>query len=295
MEKRSAILTLGLITLAASGCNHAGYAPPPREYPATPSTMPRTTALMATAYHEEAEEKSTAGTQRYIAKGHRIYIIATESDLQKSWEALVAFCGTIQCEIVSSEIHNSAEDAAPSGSVSLRVAPGDGTKLIAYASRLGNFAQHTINREDKTAPVLDTEAKIKNLTSFRDNLRNMLAKPTATVKDLIEIHQQLTEVQSQLDFEAAQRKILANETEKVAFDFSFQVERTFSNAGGLAQVWNALRQSSRVFGESIASLITVVAAILPWLLLTAPIIWLLRKVLRRVRRDRFATAPTAAI
>ena len=173
--------------------------------------------------------------------------------------------------------------------------PGEETKLIAYAAKLGKIAQHITSREDKTAPVLDTEAKIKNLTSFRDNLRTMLGKPTATVKDLIEIQQQLTEVQSQLDSESAQRKILANETTKVAIEFSFRVAQTFSNAGGSAQIWNALRQASRVFGESIASLITVVVAILPWLLVIAPSIWLLRKVFRRVRRGRFATAPTATI
>jgi hypothetical protein len=294
METRSAILALGLLAWGASGCNHAGYAPPPREYPTMPAARPRTTSFMAAAYHEETEEKSTAGTQRYIAEGHRIEILAPGAALQKSWDALVAYCGTIRCEIVSSEMNNGGENA-PSGSVSLRVTPRDETKLIGYVSKLGKIALHTTSREDKTAPVLDTEAKIKNLTSFRDNLRNMLARPSATVKDLIEIQQHLTEVQSQVDFEAAQRKILANETEKVAFEFSFQVEKTFSNAGGFAQIWNALRQSSQVFGESIASLITVGTAVLPWLILIVPGVGLLRRVLLRMRRKRFATAPTAAI
>jgi Domain of unknown function (DUF4349) len=44
----------------------------------------------------------------------------------------------------------------------------------------------------------------------------MLARSSSTVKDLIEIQQQLTDTQSQLDSETAQRKILANETEKIA-------------------------------------------------------------------------------
>jgi Domain of unknown function (DUF4349) len=61
---------------------------------------------------------------------------------------------------------------------------------------------------------VDTDAKIKNLTGFRDNLRTMLAKPSATIRDSVEIQQQLTEVQSQLDSETAQRKLLAKKPKR---------------------------------------------------------------------------------
>jgi Domain of unknown function (DUF4349) len=71
---------------------------------------------------------------------------------------------------------------------------------------------------DKTTSVIDTDAKIKNLTAFRDSLRTMLMKPSVTVKDSIDIQQQLTDVQSQLDSETSARKILANETEKIALN-----------------------------------------------------------------------------
>src|SRR5215510_10790285 len=106
---------------------------------------------------------------------------------------------------------------------------------------LGKIAQHTTEREDKTTAVIDTEAKLKNLTSFRDNLRGMLNRPSATVKDLVEIQQQLTETQSELDSETAQRKILANETEKIAVEISFRVERPGESKGGLRQVWEAFK------------------------------------------------------
>jgi Domain of unknown function (DUF4349) len=245
-----------------------------------------------------ARQEGTAGAEarRYIAEGHRIDLVAPEAQLQSSWEALVAYCGTIECEIVTSGFTSRTEDSAPSGNISLRVALGEETKLVAYAGKLGKIAQHSTTREDKTAPVLDTDAKIKNLTSFRDNLRGMLARSSATVKDSIEIQHQLTDVQANLDFEAAQRKVLANETEKVAFEFSFQVEKTFSNTGSFAQIGNALRQSGRVFAESIASLITVVVALLPWLVLIVPVLWMLARLWRRMRRNRLSTvAPSAAI
>ena len=89
----------------------------------------------------------------------------------------------------------------------MRVAPDDLKKLSGYVEKLGKIARHTTDREDKTAAVVDTEAKIKNLTGFRDNLRAMLARPSATVKDLVEIQKQLTDTQSELDSETAQWKI----------------------------------------------------------------------------------------
>jgi hypothetical protein len=58
----------------------------------------------------------------------------------------------------------------------------------------GGVVQHITASEDKTSEVVDTDAKITNLTSFRDNLRTMLAKPSAAVKDSVEIQRQLTDI-----------------------------------------------------------------------------------------------------
>ncbi len=137
------------------------------------------------------------------------------------------------------------------------------------------------------------------LTSFRDNLRTMLAKPSATVKDLVEIQKQLTDTQSELDSETARRKILANETEKIAVEISFRVERLSRNTGGLAQVWNALRDSGSILADSTASLITTIVVIIPWLILVLPAIWLLVKGWRKLKLRRNRTfspppSPTAA-
>jgi len=60
----------------------------------------------------------------------------------------------------------------------MRVAPQDFAKLFAQAEKQGNVVQHTTESEDKTSAVVDSEAKLKNLTTFRDSLRAMLAKPS---------------------------------------------------------------------------------------------------------------------
>ena len=232
-----------------------------------------------------------APAQRYIAERHEFEIITPESELQKSWESLVTFCSTLQCEVISSSFTARAGDSVPSGNASLRVVPPDLAKLIAHIEKLGKIAQHTTEREDKTTEVVDTDAKVKNLTTFRDNLRAMLARPSATVKDLIEIQKQLTETQSQLDSETTNRKVLANETEKIAVQLSFQIRESRGSARGLALIGDALRESGTLLAESTAALIYVIVAVIPWLIVIVPALWLLVRAWRKWRRKRRVSPP----
>src|SRR5256885_2596900 len=119
--------------------------------------------------------------KRYIAVRHKLEIIAPESDLPKAWESVINFCGTIHCEVLSSSITTQTRDYAPSGAISLRVLPEDLNKLLAEVEKRGKIAQHTTETEDKTAVVIDTDAKLKNLTGLRDSLRTMMAKPSLNV------------------------------------------------------------------------------------------------------------------
>ncbi len=222
----------------------------------------------------------------YIAERDTLEIVTPESDLQKSWESAVAYCGTIRCEVVTSSIIVRTASSFPAGSITLRVAAEDMKKLLDELGKLGKISQHSTEREDKTTAVIDTEAKLKNLTAFRDNLRTMLAKPSAKVSDLVDIQKQLADTQAELDSETAQRKILANETEKIAVQISFRIEATGGGRGGFSQIWESLLQSGVVLGESTASLITTIVAIIPWLVLIIPGSWLLAKGWRKWKRHR---------
>ncbi len=287
MNHKCGVLLLAALGLAASGCEKAARSPSPSR-----AIMTQTAGLSGRgSFGMMALVSADSPAQHFVAETHKLEMVTPEPELQKSWESVVAFCGTIHCEVISSSITTRSGESAPSGTVALRVIPEDLKKLLANIQTLGKIAQHTTEREDKTTAVIDTEAKLKNLTSFRDNLRAMLGKPSATVKDLVEIQQQLTETQSELDSEAAQRKILANETEKIAVEISFRVERPGANAGGFALIWNALRESGSVLADSTSSLIYTIFTIIPWLVLILPACWLFVRIWREVRRRRSASPP----
>jgi hypothetical protein len=280
MNRRIVALTLAGLGLVAVSCE---------EKKAAPAAERVATATMVTA------GAGTAAPEHFIAERHKLEVVAPESELQKSWAGIVAFCGTIQCEVVSSSITTRTGELEPSGSLLLRVVPGGLQKVLDRLEGAGQIAIHTTERVDKTTEVTDTEAKLKNLTSFRDSLRGMLAKPSATVKDLVEIQQQLADTQAQLDSETARRKILANETEKVAVDISFRVARTSARGGAFSEIRTAMRESGSVLADSVATLITVIVAAIPWLILIVPGLWLLAKVWRRLRRNRKVASTPIAI
>lgn len=227
---------------------------------------------------------SAERAKRYIAVRRHIEIETAESELQKAWESIGAFCGTIRCEVVSSSIVNRTARTAPSGSISMRVAPEDMKKLLDQLGKTGEIVQQGNESEDKTATVIDVDAKIKNLTEYRDNLRALLARSSANLKDLIEVRKELTEVQSQLDSETTKRKVLADETEKIAIDIHFSARGAGAGLSGLGKIGTALRDSMSVLAESIAALITVVFAVLPWVVVLILAGWVFVKIIRRRRK-----------
>ena len=116
---------------------------------------------------------------RFVAVQHKLEIVEASSGLAKSIEAVVAFCGTIQCEVLSSSVTNETAILSPSGNIAARVAPPDLNKFLDFVGKQGRIAQHSTESEDKTAAVIDVEAKLKNQTEFRDSLRKMLTSPAS--------------------------------------------------------------------------------------------------------------------
>jgi len=225
---------------------------------------------------------------RFVAVRHKLEIVEASSGLAKSVEAVVAFCGTIQCEVLSSSVTNEMAVLSPSGNIAARVAPPDLNKFLEFVGKQGKIAQHSTESEDKTAAVIDVEAKLKNQTDFRDSLRRMLARPGVSVADLLQIQEKLAEAQAELDSEATQRKVLANETEKVYVEIAFRAEQRPISRGAFASVGEALRDFGSDFGDSLAALISAVAAIIPWLIVIIPGLWFVGRAVRRLRERRRA-------
>jgi hypothetical protein len=286
--RRATTLSLASALLLLSACSKK---PALSMDSAEVSHQPRLGLTLATHALSAAASAGTP-SDRYIAVQHKLDVASSDEKLPSAWDSVIKFCGTLQCEVTASTITARSGESSPSGSIVLRVVPEDFPKLLMQVEREGNIVQHTTLSEDKTNQVLDTEARLKNMTAYRDSLRAMLGRPGLNIKDTIEIQEKLTDVQSDLDGETAKRKILANETEKVAVEIEFRVRDASRRRSTFAPLWSALGEAGETLAESLGSVITFVVSIIPWILLFILIGWFLRRLWRK-RRDRKAALAAA--
>lgn len=226
------------------------------------------------------------GSKRYIAFRYHFTVETSEAGLEKAWELMIGFCENIQCDIMESTINRKTPYSPPSGNIVLRVLPQNLKPLIEHIQKVGKVVSQTTESEDKTATVIDVEAKIKNTTELRNRLRSILTTRTGSLKDVVEVERELSKAQSELDSLGARRKALANETDKIAVTIDFRPEPSIAETGALAPVASAWHQMGRVFAESIGAVLTFIVAVIPWLILIIPGVWFLPRLFRKVFKKK---------
>lgn len=263
-------------------------APAVRSMP-SPATME---AKMADSVAGGGEQSLTEATEpvaadatakRFIALRHSLTVETSTKEMQAAFNATVAHCEQLKCQILSANYNRETPYSPPSASLSVRVPPRSVEVFLSGLAKSGEVLQHHRESEDKTDAVIDAEARIKNLTEFRDNLRAMLSDKSAKFKDLIEVQRELVNTQSELDSINGVRKVLAQETELVAVNIDFTAAQGITEQGFFAPVAQALKNAGHVMMESFASVITFVVGVLPWLLFGIPVIILVRKFWVKIR------------
>ena len=236
----------------------------------------------------EATEPATGNVEvkRYIALRHTLMVETPAEQMQAAFDATVAHCEQLKCQILSANYNRETQYNPPSASLSVRVPPRSVEIFLTGLAKNSEVLQHHRDSEDKTNAVVDAEARIKNLTEFRDNLRAMLSDKSAKFKDLIEVQRELVNTQSELDTINGVRKLLAQETELVAVNIDFTAKQGITEQGFFSPVAQAFKNAGRVMMESFAAVITFFVTILPWLLFLIPAIILLRKLWAKIRAKK---------
>jgi hypothetical protein len=288
------ILIMVIFILAACGQQREGAAevmsaPSIAMAPAPTGEMARTKMADSTGGGEESPTEVTAPStanavvKRYIALRHSLTVETEAEKMQTAFDATVANCEQLKCQILSANYNRETPYNPPSASLSVRVPPRSVEIFLSGLATNSEIMQHHRDSEDKTDAVIDAEARIKNLTEFRDSLRTMLADKSAKFKDLIEVQRELVDTQSQLDAIQGVRKVLAQETELVAVTIDFTAKRGITEQGFFSPVAHALKEAGHVMMESLATVITFFVTTLPWLLFGIPMLILVRKLWTKIK------------
>lgn len=281
-------LGLLLVIFALLSCGKQAANVPALAPPAMPADAAMPEAKMALRAEGGAEQSLTqisepqadagnAVIRKYIAMRHHLTIETTAKDMQASFDAAVKHCEALNCQMLSANYNKETPYSPPSASLSVRIPPRNVSIFLEGLAKNGEITQHSRDAEDKTNQVVDTDARIKNLTELRDRLRLMLTDKSAKFKDLIDVERELASTQSELDSITSLRKILAQETDLVAVNIDFAAAQGITEQGFFAPVARALKDAGRVMMESFATVITFIMSALPWLLIGVPILILVRK------------------
>ena len=205
-----------------------------------------------------------APVRRFLAVRHDLQIFTVARGVEAAWRTANDACAAARCEVLASSLARNGQRQPIQASLDARVPPDKLDEFLTRVTGLGTVGRHDKTAQDKTDEVIDTEARLRNMAEFRENLRRMLATPGARLKDLIDVERELARVQSEMDSLATRRKALANETDKVHVTVAFAEEPSVLETGVWAPVHDALVGAGHLFASSLAGLISFVVASLPW-------------------------------
>ena len=187
------------------------------------------------------------------------------------------------CRIVSMDSGEREGDYAY-GNLVLAVAGGEarafGKALTAASGQMdGELTASSIQGEDLSKRMVDTEARLRARTVLRDRLMEVLRNRSGTVAELVEAERGVAQVNEEID---QARSWLAEMRGRVAYStMTLEYEAGAPSRGGFVDpIRNALGSLAGILGQLIAFLLIAATVLVPVGLL----IWGGIRIMRRVNR-----------
>lgn len=181
-----------------------------------------------------------------------------------------------QCNVLNESL---AAGESPHGSLQVRAEPKAVPGLVKMAATGGEISQQSTTAEDLADAVRDNGLRTARLKLQHQKLSELLARRDVKVEDLIALTDRLAQLESELQVaeqEAAkqQRRIHTN---LLTLNFS-----SSSITAQSSEIGQSIRGLGALLDRSTATLITVLAALLPVAMLLG-LLWLLIRWLRKKR------------
>ncbi|MBM0279700.1 DUF4349 domain-containing protein, partial [Micromonospora tarensis] len=185
-------------------------------------------------------------------------------------------------------------DADAVAELQLRVPAAKFAGVVEEIAKLGRQQSREINTQDVTEETVDLDARIASQRARVDSARRLLARATS-ITDLVSLENELGRREADLASLEAKKRRLA--------DLTALSTITVSLAGPAAKTTEeqaetgflvGLRGGWKAFVASMTVLLTVLGALLPWLVALGVPLAVLLVVLRRRRRSPAFVAPVSA-
>ena len=196
--------------------------------------------------------------------------------------------GTSVCRILSLD-QSGEQDGYAQGTLELAVAAprarGFGAELAKQVEAAGGKeVTSSIEGEDLSKQIVDTQARLRARTVLRDRLMEVLATRRGTVAELIEAERGVADVNEEIDEARSWLNEMSSRVEfsRVSIAYSAGANAPAKSGGFLAPVRAALGSVGTILGNTLGGLIVLITVLAPFGLLGWGL-WRLWKRFRPVR------------
>jgi hypothetical protein len=231
-----------------------------------------------------APAQPQAGPTRHIAVTRSFTLRLPGSEVAAVQERNLAECAKLECTVLETRLEQLV-DGRVSARTSVRVAPERYPALAAaITARPAQVITQSERADDRTIAVLDVDKRLAVKTALRDRLTAMLNDPaTKSVADLIAIEKELVQAQGDIEAATTLRNYLGTITDTVQVDVTYDGQQVVVAGYDFSPIKRAIDSIGGTFATSVASLITFVTTVVPWLPVIALLVWGARRGLRRWR------------
>ncbi len=211
--------------------------------------------------------------------------------------ALCRTLGTARCVVVKSSLttpgpgdHVVTDEAVLL--IDARQAEAINRRLDAIATAGGaTVASRQVDAEDVTRQVIDVDASVRAKQALADRLLAIIRSGKGNVGELVQAERAYATTQQELDAARGQRADLARRVAMSALTIRYAFDDT---PGRDSPIVASVAGAGETLSDSVATLLTVVIAALPWVVVGGVLLLLLRHV-RRKRGWRWPRRPTTVV
>jgi len=227
-----------------------------------------------TAMPSSASERTVNDTNRFMAYEHAIALGVEENLVTPLYQSVETEClqtAKEACVILESHLISGYHISAY---LKIRAKPAVIKKLLASLATQGNVISQSVKAEDLAAPINDADKKLEMLKDYRSKLITLRTKANADIEAMIKVSKELATTQSEIESLSGERAHLLHriETELLNISISSKVEASFWRP-----IVNALGNFSTNLSQGISTAVTVVAYLIPWVLVLSLCWWVARK------------------
>ncbi|MBX7248140.1 MAG: DUF4349 domain-containing protein [Caulobacteraceae bacterium] len=213
--------------------------------------------------------------------------------LVDSHEKACADAGPAVCQVIGANTASDGPDGATHASLVIRAQPA---WLKAFRARIqkdvgaagGKLANTSVQAEDLTRAIVDTEAALRAKTTLRSRLEQLLATRNGSLSDLLETERELARVQGEIDATQSELAVMRTRIATSKLTVNYYSPGALAPDSAMRPLDKALHDVSKTVAGGFAAIIYILAALFPFAVVFGPLVWLLARWLRKRKAARVA-------